>query len=118
MPCFGAKLYLSAGIAFAAPTTWDSSKESKPSTAFAGSSFVPTGGDGGGPLICARICTPPLSITAPARIRARIRIVYPRSELFKERPQLTSPSLVAVREPSWPLAKHTNISFHLEQGNS
>jgi hypothetical protein len=49
MPCVGAKLYLSAGIAFAAPTTWNSIMESKPSTAFAGSSFVPTGGDGGGP---------------------------------------------------------------------
>src|SRR5271163_236143 len=81
MPCVGAKLYLSAGIAFAAPTTWNSIMESKLSTAFAGSSFVPTGGDGGDSLICARICIPPLTITATARIRARIRIVYPRSKL-------------------------------------
>ena len=38
--------------------------ENNPSTAFAGSSFVPTDGDGGGSLICARICIPPLAITS------------------------------------------------------
>src|SRR5277367_3511926 len=78
MACAGAKLYLAAGMAFAAPTTCISIREINPSTAFAGSSFVPIGGDGGGPLICACICTPPLTKRAPARTRTRIRIVHPQ----------------------------------------
>jgi hypothetical protein len=48
MPCAGAKLYFSASIAFAAPTTWNSIMENNSSAAFAGSSFVPTGGGDGG----------------------------------------------------------------------
>jgi hypothetical protein len=82
----GAKLYLSAGIAFAAPTTWDSIEDSKPSTAFAGSSFVPTGGNDGAPLACERICRPQLEITATARTKVRIRIFHPRSSSLKANP--------------------------------
>jgi hypothetical protein len=36
---------------------------------------------GGAPLTCERICTPLLEITATARTRVRMRIVYPRSTL-------------------------------------
>src|SRR5580704_4784043 len=106
MPCAGAKLYLSAGIAFAAPTSWNSIMESKPSTAFAGSSFVPTSGDGGGPLICERICTPLLEITAAARTRARIRIVHPQSGLFQAIPAYQTFSTVVL---TWCILGHVGI---------
>ena len=50
----------------------DCGRESVWSTVEAGSAddASPGGDDGGGPLICARICMPPLTVTATARIRA------------------------------------------------
>src|ERR1700684_922079 len=101
MPCAGAKLYLSAGIAFAAPTTWNSIMESKPSTAFAGSSFVPTGGGGGGGHSSAPASayhhSPSQHLQEPEHEYA-LSILDPSS--FEERPQLTRPSLAAIRKPS------------------
>ena len=74
----GAKLYLSAGMAFATPIAWYSNNASGSSSALATVTGEPTGAPLGGPIsICAHIATEQQLNAAAANI-AFHRIASPR----------------------------------------